>query len=458
MDLPDFKYDVVVGSHPDDDLPIGEIHWVTRFYSDLRNFLAQMIDSPRVHSLRHGEGAAGVIDESDRILRDSATLVAVLGRKAVAYGEHWSRFAARLDLSRPGPTRLFKAYKTACGHEPGEDDAPGYNFWSSDPVTDRPFELLYENESSANTKHLKEVYRLACDVDYTLRYMAERADTRPRVYLAGNTPETLSFHKEVHAFLNSWCHVCTEPLFDPDDSEAFKAAVRGELEKCVLSIHLLGNGLPSRDFEANSVSGMQAIIARELVERRRLAAIIWAPEQSDRLVAGPIREFPENFENLCSETLSGLKARIRARLAQPLPRGQKTTIFVIAHQDDLSRYDVLKNLGAGADKFEVLYSPPFDPTRYQISDYRKDLDRSDAAVICWADAPEPWFTRMQDSLLAHLGQNCNLSLKRYAVYFKAPRTSFYTPFERIPVKSFEAGQLRIFLDSMRGEKGKGQAR
>jgi hypothetical protein len=109
------------------------------------------------------------------------------------------------------------------------------------------------------------------------------------------------------------------------------------------------------------------------------------------------------------------------------------------------------------DRYTVLVSPPFQPDAFQIEDYRDYLSQSDAAVICWGAAPLSWFTRMHHTLLAHLGQSVNMSLRRCAIYNIKPQASFGTPFERIQDDAFSLTRLQPFLDTLHTRRTRGQA-
>jgi hypothetical protein len=232
------------------------------------------------------------------------------------------------------------------------------------------------------------------------------------------------------------------------------------MERCALSIHLFPDVLPLT--ADNTRAGLEMRVARDLVEKRQIVAMAWAPKHdywgSNDVVYGPLLECPENFDNLSTENAAGIRARIRSRLARPLVRGNRLRVFLIAHQQDRSQIQDMKNrIEREAQEYSFTLSPDFDAARYKLEDYRDFLDNSDVAIICWCDAPKSWFSRMQDTLLAHLGRDCNMCLNRCAVYSTKQRPPFVTSFERIVGESFQANLLRPFLSGLRDRKAKGHS-
>lgn len=468
-----YQYEFVVGFHPHDDLPFARVRWVSEFCTDFENRMLQTFAGPGKLRFRRLDCTLAVQTDSetrDDILNRSATLVAVLSPKVpnpvAHYGSHWGRFAEIVDPSG-SKTRLFKAYKNRCTWQPPQE-GPGYPFWNTDPDTGLDMELRFSPKGP--NAHWAEVIKLAGDVCATLQYLRNLPDPRPRVYLTGSSPAVEEFHEQIHAFLQSWCQVRIEPPRDSENLAEYERTVLEEMEKCALSIHLVD---PSRDrlargCETESEFQIQWRVADSLVRQRKLAAIAWAPSLvTDAVESGAegiaIGKFwdddwPENFDNLVTETMAGLKARIRQRLARPLPAGEKMRIFLIHHQSDAN---LIRQLAADLERdsrgCQVSTSPVFDPRTFRKEDYHTILDESDAAVICWDRAPDTWFQRMNRMLRAYLGQTCNMSLNRCGVYFSARNPLPSSSFDKLPASGpFRAEDLYPFLDRLRQPEARDQ--
>jgi len=447
--------------------------WASQFCTDFENRMLQRFVGPGELRFRRLDCTLAVQTDSvtrDDILNRSATLVAVLSPNVsnplVHYGAHWDRFAMIIPGS-DSMTRLFKAYKNRCVWMPPHE-GPGYRFWHRDTKTGLDREFLHIPKR--RHRHWAEVDRLAGDVCATLQAMRNRPDPRPRVYLTGSSQAMDEFHEQIHDFLQSWCQVRLPPE-NPENLAEYERTVLEEMQKCALSIHLVD---PAHDrlaaaSEAESPFQIQWRVASSLVRQRKLTAIAWAPSIVPGAVdfgaqAFAIGKFwdaglPENFDNLVTETMYGLKARIRQRLARPLPAGEKMRLFLIHHQDDAPPIrDLADSLSRDNGGCEVSLSPAFNPDTFRNEHYQYLLDKSDAAVICWGKAPESWFLRMRDMLLVYLAQNCNLSLKRFAVHCFSSHQLLYSPFEVLPAGSgFRAEDLKPFLDGLRQARVGGQS-
>jgi len=455
-------YDVVLGSNLVDDAEFGEIRWVSQLHDDLLAGLRMECGATDAVLLERWSGDRTDRDAErtrDRILEQAATLVPVLGKSfrdpRQEYGDHWDRFNTQI-APESTLTRLFKVYKTRCPYEPPPDESGGYRFWSA-CADGTPMEYLLQR--GKKTEHVREVYRLASHIHEALNMLNQEVDSRPRVYLTGHSPGVQVFYDDVLDFLKTWCQVHTEPSGGITDV-AFESAVRKEMGRCALSVHLFAGGLPLLADETRA--GIQLRVARDLVDLRRLVAITWAPKREPledlNIIYGPFREFPENVDHLSAETLDGLKARIRARLARVRPAGEKLRVFWIVHPlDKQSVQQMIVELQQDVDGYQVDMSPDYDAEHYDIGTYKKYLDQSDAAVLCWGGAPAAWFRQMHHTLLAYLGQNCNMSLNRCAVYAAGEPCEFGTPFERIVDTSFRADPIKAFLRSLRGPISRGQA-
>jgi hypothetical protein len=124
-------YDVVVGFHPDDDLPVPGRHnrWVSNFCMLLECRLKQMGLRPpaRLWSFDDMKGYQRLSSAREEALRQARALVAVMSLlydgPDPSYQHHWKELEREL-----GPddfaTRLFRVYKLRPRAEPAADAPP----------------------------------------------------------------------------------------------------------------------------------------------------------------------------------------------------------------------------------------------------------------------------------------------------------------------------------------------
>ena len=446
--LRDFLYEVVVGFHPIDDEPYNDIHWVSRFCSELSVRLRQLLETgyARVwNSEQDPFQSAGSCDDSRRPT-SAATLVAILTPRYLSegglYAQHAARFAQVIGENSTA-TRLFNVYKLSCKTCPA-GDLLGYKFWA-ETGPDEELELLYHDPKL----HYQAINSLAHHIRDALRQLKNLRDVRPQVYLAPPPVALKSQYETVRDFLRPLCRIVPDTGFPPAANVGeFAGSVEALMAGSKLSIHILGiedDPSPAGFFGATPAR-VQLDLACQKARRRELDCIVWCGEdplepsvRPDSLVRSILleRDLPSSVDKMMPDTLTALKQRIRQRLG--VRNAANRTLYLIRHQaDERICSPIERELRDDGFMVETANGD------YRVSRFWRRARTTSGAIDRRRDlagnSPLEWLRFIDYSVRVHLGQKPGTDLDRFAVYIGPQKTQekeeFRTPLRAI--RNFEA--------------------
>ena len=294
-----FEHDIFISYAHDDNEPLteGAPGWISEFHSTLEKLVKQI----------SGEGISIWRDpklQGNDFFGD--TLVAALPKTAVLVSVVSPRYLksewclkelacfyrgaeASGGIRIQDKSRIFKVLRTAVPRDQQPiplDQLLGYEFYSIDPATGRPQEFRREFGPAATQCYLAKAYDTAYEITDLLQRLSEQqqssqtAPPKVPVYLAETTSDLGAERDRVRAELRQLNYpvLPVKPL--PMEAKALATAVRTDLERCALSIHLVGarSGIISEG-ERRSTVRVQNDVAAELSRQRGLRRLIWMPPE-----------------------------------------------------------------------------------------------------------------------------------------------------------------------------------
>lgn len=323
----------------------------------------------------------------------------------------------------------------------------GYEFYEVDAASSRPREFRQETGPNKDLRYWDKLEALVYDIADLLKRIRQlggatggdggAAPARDAVYLAPTTTDLGAEHDAIQGELRQRGYpvLPTRPL--PQSGPAIEEAVRADLERAVLSIHLIG-GFYGVVPEASEVSvvELQNSIAAERSATAGLPRLIWMPpglEPGEERQRHFVEQLQTDHElqrgaDVLATDLGELKAAIRHVLEGggrvPEHRGpgsgEPPEVYVIYSEEDADPGAQLEDylFDAGC---EVL-SPLLDGDPEEIAaDHRDSLQRCDAAIVLCAEASDRWL-RTQLRQLEDAAAARPRPMGAQAVYLAAPET------------------------------------
>ncbi|HEX8852860.1 MAG TPA: DUF4062 domain-containing protein, partial [Pyrinomonadaceae bacterium] len=262
------------------------------------------------------------------------------------------------------------------------------------------------------------------------------------VYLAQTTSDLANEYERVRDELRQRGHVVLpEQKLPLDESRKTAEAVRADLARCVLSVHLVGSkyGLTPED-DGRSVARIQ----EELAAERELAdpsfqRLLWTPpglmspavevsdERQKTFIAGLQNRVTARAE-LLQMTLEDLKTRIIEKLspaatatasARYTPRSKFKHVYLICEKRDRPFVKPIREY-LFKHQFEVIIWAEEDAGEKLADYHRKNLKECDAALIYFGNADEPWVRKNLDDLEKAYGYGREDDWSASAVYVGSP--------------------------------------
>jgi hypothetical protein len=496
-------------AHIDDQaLTEGQKGWISTFHRALEIRLGQILGKqPRIWRDPKLQGNDYFADRLVEKLPRSAALVSVVSPRYVR--SDWclreveefckaSRETGGLRVA--DKARMFKVVKTPVplDQHPAElQPLLGYDFFTVEPDTGRPRELNQLAEPDAQRKYWARLDDLAHDISELLELLEPGPKARPAegvpgtgsgakgfIYLA----ETSFDLKEKRDVLrrelqgNGYAVLPDRPLplFGPE----CEAMVRGQLARCRMSVHLVGQnyGVVPEGATA-SVVALQNELA---VERSGgsggagFSRLIWLPpgltpadERQQRFLEH-LHTDPrlQRGADLLETPLEDFKTALHQRLEpppEPSPRGAMAMapggddgpprVYLICDQRDLGATPPLEDY-LFDQGLEVIL-PAFDGDEAQVRrDHEESLALCDAALVYYGAGSELWLRQKIRELQKAAADGRSGPIIDRAIYVGPPEGAQKRRFRthealvlQPPSEAFAPAALQSFLNQLKTKVG-----
>ena len=458
-----FETDAFISYAHLDDVELVEGHkgWVTNLHRALEIRVSQLLGKePRFWRDPKLQGNDYFADTLIERLRRVAALVTVVSPRYIK--SEWTR-RELIEFCKAAEeeggvcccdkARIFKVLKTPVPlemHPPALQPLLGYEFFKLDPVTGRIRELNEVFGPEVQRDFWIKLDDLAHDVCCLLEMLegpegvllAAGTETEA-VFLAETTYDLKEQREAIKRDLQQHGYTVLPARSLPLVASELKAAVREDLARCRLSIHLVGKtyGLvPEGGME--SLPELQNELAIERGEKGGFSRLLWIPhglrveDERQRHVIEQLRTDPriQKGADLLETFLEDLKTVIQDRLKRaqkpaqepcgPAPTGENLTrLYLIYDQRDADAASSWNDFLFNEQGFEVL-RPVFEGDEREIrEDHEESLRTCDGALILYGAASECWLRRKLRELQKSPGYGRTKPLPAAAISLVPPKTA-----------------------------------
>jgi hypothetical protein len=431
-----FENDIFISYAHIDDQPLieGEKGWVSSFHRALEVRLAQLLGrQSRIWRDPKLQGNDAFSDRLVERLPEVALLVTIVSPRYIRSDwcireltEFWRASSVTGGMRVGDKARVFKIIKTPVQLEqqPSElHDVLGYEFFTTDWETGRARELSQSGDPESQRLYWAMLDDLAHDICEFLEKMDAEAKHRPaspeaslKVYLAETSFDLREERDIIKRELQDHDHLVFPdrplPLIGPECEEA----IREQLARCSLSIHLIGKnyGLIPEGV-TDSIVVMQNELAIERAREGEFSRLIWLPpglETEDERQLGFIDQLQTDVRiqegaDILQTSLEDFKTVIHQRLRPE----EKEKEEVISEEerapkgdDDLIRIYMIYDQRDGEGPvpledylFEQGYEvimPVFEGDEAQVRrDHEENLSICHGVLLYYGVANELWLRR-----------------------------------------------------------------
>ncbi len=492
-----FTDDIFISYAHIDDRPLDDVKgWVTTLHERLNDRLAMLLGSELKiwwdQREQNNQYLIGMIGE-----RVSNTLLMVSIVTPRYVNSDWCRAEVREFCERADQTggivignqpRVFKVIKTPISAEHDPEELNGllsYDFFEIDE-NGNPREFRQEIGANKDLKYWARFEDLAQGIKRAIESARPKED-RPvlpedlplakKVYLAQTTVDMRDERDRIkRELLQRGFYVLPDRDLPIDSATEFEAAVREEIKRCAISVHLIGESygsIPDGEEERSIIRWQSDIAVEQTQADPKFVRLIWMPQGLEAKGARHAKLLEDLRTNLGAgsellETpIEDLKTRILEKLNPPPAASAQTTssngdnqltrVYLIHDNRDGDEVrpldDYLFNEG-----FEVIRSIN-EGDQTQIAQYHRDnLCTCDAALIYYGNGNELWLRSKFWDLQKAPGWGRTRPMKAKGVYVSAPVTpskeSFRTrevPFVMPNFGSFSPNTLQPFVQALKNE-------
>jgi hypothetical protein len=455
-----FTDDIFISYAHIDDRPLDDVKgWVTTLHERLNDRLAMLVGSELKIWWDQREQAnqylIGMIGER---ISNTRLLISIVTPRYL--NSDWCRaevaeFCRRTDqtggITIGNQPRVFKVIKTPANPEHDMDELRellSFDFFEIDP-NGSPREFRQEVGANKDLKYWARFEDLAQAIKRAIESSQPQEEPTPtedlplakKVYLAQTTVDLRDERDRIkRELLQRGFFVLPDHDLPIDTASEFESTVRQEIERCVISVHLIGESygaIPDGE-EERSVIRWQSDIAGEQAQKdQKFVRLIWMPPGLQAKAGKHARLLEDLRTNLSAgsellETpIEDLKTRVLEKLttpATPTPAaaadgpGDVTRVYLIHDNRDTEEVkpvdDFLYNEG-----FEVIRSIN-EGDQSQVAQYhRENLCTCDAALIFYGNGNELWLRSKFWDLQKAPGWGRARPMKAKGVYVSAPLTT-----------------------------------
>ncbi|HEX8335197.1 MAG TPA: toll/interleukin-1 receptor domain-containing protein [Pyrinomonadaceae bacterium] len=540
-----YDYDLFISyAHIDDQSPFGEEKgWISLLHERLSVLLGQALgEEPRIwrdgHSLQGNDHLGGALDAG---VTRSLLLVPVISPRYVQSewcnremeAFHAAQGSAQAAGSPGFRSRVFKVAKTPLpehlrGREPAHiRSLIGYQFYGEDESSGVLTEF---SPAPTDKQYWRTLHRLVSDIKQTLIELKHAPPERPPtgepapaapaaptplrtapaespsnspagpaahapsppaqaapskfVYLAETTGDLAREREEVRDELRQRGYgVLPEQKLPLDELRKVEEAVRADLSRCCLSVHMVGPryGSTPEDDPASVVQIQERLAAERGQVEATFHRLLWTPpglgtpalEVTDArqkafvatlhagLTAGAelLQTSVEDLKTRAVEKLTA-SAKAQAPPASGPRRAKLKQVYLICENRDREFVRPIRQY-LFRERFEVITWLEGDATAERLTEYhRKNLRECDAALIYFGSGDEPWVRKNLEDLEKAYGYGREDDWTASAVFVGQPpneqKEDFLThmvPYVIHNLSGFNPDDLGDFVRAVREAEG-----
>jgi hypothetical protein len=510
-----FENDIFISYAHIDNHPLteGQEGWISEFHRTLEIRLAQLRgEKPKIWRDLKLQGNDFFADTIVEQFPKVALLVSVLSPRYVRsewcireLREFWRVAEQHGGVRVADKSRVFKVVKTPVPldlHPTEVQGLLGYEFYQFDR-SGRPVEFGRLFGSEAERQYWSKLNDVAYDIYQLLENLerqvaAEVGDslklnglaegegeramrstspvgaiaTKPPIYLAETTFDLTDERDKIRRELQQRGHLVLPDQALPPYNPAFEQLVQENLERCRLSIHLIGSryGIVPEGADRSLVELQHELAIAHSQNHPDFMRMLWMPvgltpqEPRQEALLGRLQDDAELLQTSLEELKTLIQDRLNPR--PQVPSGEKEDrseddllrVYLICDQRDEEAIapldDFLYDQG-----FEVI-RPLFDDDETQVrQDHLDTLQVCDAVMIYYGSGNEKWLRTKLGDLRKIAGYGRSRPMLAKAVYVTQPETTQKQQFrtrEAIVIKAFgefEPGLLEPFLTQIAQRQG-----
>ncbi len=426
--VPGYEHDIFVSYASVNDQPRGTDSkgWVTNFITELKKGLDWRIGDQDACDVWSAHELAGNAPISAQLLEHagaSATLIMVLSQAYVNSPWCHEAQAGFLDTIRNyarADSRIFvvRLDKTECP-QPLHDDVDGYQFFEEDPNSGRIHTLGFpqpkaeyytsiDDLSADLVRELNALQPLPATASATPAVLPAVGRQSPgaapsaTVLLAEGTDDLYFQRNEVKHYLEQANIAVLPRVRYPREPDAFRAALRRDLDACDCFVQLLGS-VPFQEFPDLPQGPVRCQF--DLAWESGKPVIQWRSPELDvqQAVSDALQRDFLQSEHVYATALESFKAEIVRQLMprqRPAAKQRRKTPLVVVskHEHDVGLADRICRMLQ--EEFQVSYNSPLATARRES--IVKRLKRCDGLVLVYGRADLEWmedyFDDVQDIL------------------------------------------------------------
>jgi len=336
--------------------------------------------------------------------------------------EFWKAAERQGNLRLGERGRIFKILKTPVPleqHPPELQSLLGYEFFRIDPETGKVRELDEIFGPEAQKEFWIKLDDLAHDICNLLEVVeapqaaAPSTKTSATVFLAETTSDLREQREAIKRDLQQHGHTVLPSRTLPFVASELQDALRDDLAKCELSIHLVGKNYSLvPEGSATSLVEIQNEMAIARAQEGHFGRLLWIPaglhieDERQKKVLASLRSDPrlQISADLLESSIEELKTVYHDRLKRKPPEesggtaantalaGDRCQVYVIYDQRDSDVTSVWTDF-LFKQGFEIL-RPVFEGDEEEIREYHQEnLASCDAVLIIYGKAGELWLRR-----------------------------------------------------------------
>ncbi len=487
-----FERDLFISYASIDNISVkeGEQGWVENFHTALEMRLSQLMGTkPQVWRLPKSQDSGAISDQTPELLFKTALMLPILSPRYIA-SECCSRelkefceksgcgdIPGKIDVK----SRIFKLLKTALAYNehPREiADKLGYEFYHIDSATGMMKELSRLSKGELEQIYWARLDDLAHDICDILERIKNTGAGKPaapqqrlNVYLAETSLEMKNRRDLVkRELLEADCDILPDYRL-PSTAAEFQEAADALLERCDLSIHLVGGSYgPAPKDSQKSIVELQNEIAVKKSKSGKLLRLIWlCPGENDGSPAderqkqfihklrtdaetqsgADLFETPlKDLEYAVADKLKIIRETLQKKEVKKESAGKKSEIQVTQKISAAAADEIQKNAAVKESnkqiylicdrrdldhigelekffyyhEFDVVI-PAFEGEEAALmQDHRENLKSCDAAVIFYGTGSDLWLRSITRDIQKIAGYGRTKPLPAKAVYVAPPQT------------------------------------